>query len=234
MKPKLFASSVALRLTCRCLVVTLATGLLANRGTHERAALAAAYPPPEVHAAEASPLLPAQSPVILQGGLHAPRFDEVPQPRLPSIERPQRPTEAQIAALIAPDAIVASVADATNRDSTQSADALPNLYPAKPSNWTNGPIVISSQTGTTANGELRADASAYVDWAIYNAGASISASFRTCLWMDDAWLKCWTSEGLPSGYVGYVLDWKGRHIPGHRTWREPQRHLCGYESVTAV
>jgi hypothetical protein len=211
MKPNTVASNLALRFARCYLVVTLVTGLLASAGIQKRAASAATDPLPEVQAAEAGPLLPAQSPVILQGGLHNPQFGEPPEPTALSSERPRRPTDAEFAVLSASDAITVavSVVDATMtiHDSTQSGETLSNLYPARPSNWTNGPIVISGQTGTTANSELRVGSDAYVDWAIYNAGGSISAPFRTCLWMDDAWLKCWTSNGLLSGYVGYVVDW---------------------------
>jgi hypothetical protein len=87
---------------------------------------------------------------------------------------------------------------------------LPNLTASYiPSGW-DAPIVASSVTGTHTSGpSLQEGQNTYIDWAIYNGGATIPSTtrFYTYLYLDGSYLHGWYTDGLSSGYYAYVQDY---------------------------
>lgn len=81
-----------------------------------------------------------------------------------------------------------------------------NLKPTQPSGW-DYPVVPSMQTGGSTVGTLYAYQNTYIDWAALNEGDAISASFRSCLYMDNTQASCWTTNGVGANGVVTVQDW---------------------------
>jgi hypothetical protein len=96
------------------------------------------------------------------------------------------------------------VDDITLRKYTSGTE--PNLKPHTPSGWAS-PIVPSSAQGTHTVDQLCADGNTYVDWAVVNEGASTLTRFYTTLYVDDAPLQTWTTDGLDQGWYTFVEDW---------------------------
>lgn len=89
-----------------------------------------------------------------------------------------------------------------------SGGIMPNLTPHQPDGWSTN-LVLSTVAGTTVDSDVFSPGDTiYVDWAVINNGlATVSAAFRTELFVDNQLQAGWTSQPplAPDSYR-YVLD----------------------------
>ena len=169
--------------------------------------LSDAPPPPTI--APVPAMLPPQ----------APQLDPGAPPQPPSLE-PNRKSQSSpvvdhIAARFEPPArgaLEGLMSKGTPRSKaalgtkTAAPTALPNLLLYQPPGW-DGPVVLSTQTGTNTSDTLYAGSNAYLDWAVSNNGADTPTTFTTCVYIDNTAAACWLSNGLGGSFYTGIEDW---------------------------
>lgn len=100
---------------------------------------------------------------------------------------------------------------ATQGHNVYTADRLPapDLLPYAPSGW-DAALVAADAPGVRAEGWLRADAPAYVSFAVANLGlAEVAGRFDLSLWIDGAPAASWNvAGGLPASTYAAVEDFE--------------------------
>ena len=81
-----------------------------------------------------------------------------------------------------------------------------NLTPYKPSGW-SASIVVSDQTGTSADTVLYTGKTGYIDYSFVNNGLTDSpGTFNSALYINGSLVRKGSSYGLKKGYYGYCAD----------------------------
>jgi Bacterial Ig-like domain (group 3)/SdrD B-like domain/Domain of unknown function (DUF4214)/Putative Ig domain/CARDB len=92
---------------------------------------------------------------------------------------------------------------------TVTGQALPDLAPFTPLDW-SGPLVVTTQRGsTTTASSITSNNAVYIDWAFINQGtAATAATFHTELLLDGQQITTWyTSPPLDVNWYTYIENY---------------------------
>jgi hypothetical protein len=99
---------------------------------------------------------------------------------------------------------------------------LPNLVSYKPTGWSDK-IVAATVPGSNIDAtQIHSDQDIYVSWAVLNSATNgdIAVRFYTQLYVDNALNHTWSTDGLNSGFYGFVTNYNvGKLAVGTHTLR---------------